>query len=151
MIISNIIIIYLIAQVSLLFFQKTKRNLYTAGTGITTLIAAFIFTVISHLPMVAIKYWIPITTSIQVNIFLVSIHGFFICQKKFQGFMMDLMAFSTHAVVSPCVIFWASSEARKPAIDHCYLAIWYFNKIRSNLIDTIFKRICRKVKPDKRN
>ena len=51
-------------------FQKTKRNLYTAGTGITTLIAAFIFTVISHLPMVAIKYWIPITTSIQVNILL---------------------------------------------------------------------------------
>ena len=67
------------------------------------------------------------------------------CKNIFQGFMMDLMAFSVHAIISPCVIFWASSEARKPAVDHCYLAIWHFHNIRSNLIDTTFKRICRKV------
>ena len=62
--------------------------------------------------------------------------------------MMDLMAFSAHGILSPCVIFWASSEARKPALDYCYLAIWYFHTIRRNLIATTFKRICRKVKPN---
>ena len=59
--------------------------------------------------------------------------------------MMDLVAFSAHAIISPCVIFWASSEARKHAIDHFYLAIWHFHNIRCNLVNSKFKHICQKV------
>ena len=32
-----------------------------------------------------------------------------------QAFMMEMIGFLTHGVVSPCLIFWASSEARYPA------------------------------------
>ena len=33
-----------------------------------------------------------------------------------QSFMMEMIGFMTHGVVSPGIIFWASSEARAPAL-----------------------------------
>ena len=65
--------------------------------------------------------------------------------------MMDLVAFSAHAIISPCVIFWASSEARKPALDYFYLANWHFHNFHFNLIDTIFKHISQKVPSNRKN
>ena len=35
---------------------------------------------------------------------------------------MDFIAFSVHGLVTPLIIFWASTEARRPAYN--FLAYW---------------------------
>lgn len=37
--------------------------------------------------------------------------------------MHDLIALVVHAVITPCVIFWASTEARNPAINQFYMIV----------------------------
>ena len=54
--------------------------------------------IILELPKVALRYFkVKITTSIQ-------------------AFMIETIGFLVHGVISPGVILWASSEARKPAV-----------------------------------
>ena len=76
-----------------------KKNLYTAGTGFAHIIVIVIlFIVVVPIPKVIIpRFGIKITTSIQ-------------------AFLTEMIGFTVHGVVTPSIIFWASSEARAPAL-----------------------------------
>ena len=44
--------------------------------------------------------------------------------------MLDLVAITVHAIITPGVIFWASTEARRPALDKFYQVKQWFSMCR---------------------
>lgn len=94
--------------------QAKRKNLYTAGTGFAHILVMLAFLTVVVLPMgimQALK--IKITTSIQ-------------------SFMMESVCYITFGLVSPSIIFWASSEARNPAKELLNNFKQFCRRIQSN-------------------
>ena len=49
-------------------FQVTgrSRNLYTAGVGMANVVVTFVYMIMAQIPVLALKLFFPVTTSIQV-------------------------------------------------------------------------------------